>query len=133
MARRARIIEIPSLGMLERTAGNLSRQLAQALRDAVRRGEVMPGDALPSTRLLAASLRIARGTVIDAYEQLIAEGFLESRGGVGTRVAPALAEPRGARRRAAAAARSALPPPAAEYARVAREFAPLPPAPFAIS
>ncbi|WP_147492281.1 MocR-like pyridoxine biosynthesis transcription factor PdxR, partial [Burkholderia pseudomallei] len=42
-------------------------------------------------------------------------------------------EPRGARRRAAAAARSALPPPAAEYARVAREFAPLPPAPFAIS
>ncbi|WP_369291190.1 GntR family transcriptional regulator, partial [Burkholderia pseudomallei] len=62
MARRARIIEIPSLGMLERTAGNLSRQLAQALRDAVRRGEVMPGDALPSTRLLAASLRIARGT-----------------------------------------------------------------------
>ncbi|RAQ93806.1 DNA-binding protein [Burkholderia pseudomallei] len=133
MARRARIVEIPSLGMLERTAGNLSRQLAQALRDAVRRGEVMPGDALPSTRLLAASLRIARGTVIDAYEQLIAEGFLESRGGVGTRVAPALAEPRGARRRAAAAARSALPPPAAEYARVAREFAPLPPAPFAIS
>ncbi|WP_162875767.1 GntR family transcriptional regulator, partial [Burkholderia pseudomallei] len=106
MARRARIIEIPSLGMLERTAGNLSRQLAQALRDAVRRGEVMPGDALPSTWLLAASLRIARGTVIDAYEQLIAEGFLESRGGVGTRVAPALAEPRGARRRAAAAARS---------------------------
>ncbi|AGK46934.1 aminotransferase class I and II family protein [Burkholderia thailandensis MSMB121] len=143
MARRARIIEIPSLGTLDRAAGNLSRQLAQALRDAVRDGEVEPGDALPSTRFLAASLRIARGTVVDAYEQLIAEGFLESQGGVGTRVAHALAEPphsriareapRAARRRETSAARSALPQPAAAYARVAREFESLPPVPFAIS
>ncbi|WP_319017749.1 GntR family transcriptional regulator, partial [Burkholderia cepacia] len=42
------------------------------------------GDALPSTRLLATSLQVARGTVVDAYAQLIAEGFLESRGGAGT-------------------------------------------------
>ncbi|ONT35366.1 DNA-binding protein, partial [Burkholderia cenocepacia] len=93
MARTARIVEIPSLGALDRAAGDLSRQLAQALRDAVRRGDVRPGDTLPSTRLLAASLQVARGTVVDAYAQLIAEGFLESRGGAGTRVAHALAEP----------------------------------------
>ncbi|AOJ02317.1 DNA-binding protein [Burkholderia mayonis] len=140
MARIARIIEIPSIGALDRSTGNLSRQLAQALRDAVRKGDVKPGDALPSTRLLAASLRIARGTVVDAYEQLIAEGFLESRGGADTRVAHALAEPRpgsepprAARRRETSAVRSSLPQPAAAYARIAREFAPLPPVPFAIS
>ncbi|HIH2752730.1 TPA: GntR family transcriptional regulator, partial [Burkholderia lata] len=87
MARTARNVDIPSLGALDRTAGDLSRQLAQALREAVRRGDVRPGDALPSTRLLAAALQVARGTVVDAYAQLIAEGFLESRGGAGTRVA----------------------------------------------
>ena len=84
MARTARNADIPSLGALDRAAGDLSRQLAQALREAVRRGDVHPGDALPSTRLLATSLQVARGTVVDAYAQLIAEGFLESRGGAGT-------------------------------------------------
>ncbi|MBY4790672.1 winged helix-turn-helix domain-containing protein, partial [Burkholderia dolosa] len=93
MARTARVVEIPSLGALDRRAGDLSRQLAQALRDAVRRGDVRPGDMLPSTRLLAASLQVARGTVVDAYAQLVAEGFLESRGGAGTQVANALARP----------------------------------------
>ncbi|NHL69849.1 PLP-dependent aminotransferase family protein [Burkholderia ambifaria] len=136
MARTARIVEIPSLGALDRAAGDLSRQLAQALRDAVRRGNVRPGDTLPSTRLLAASLEVARGTVVDAYAQLVAEGFLESRGGAGTRVANALAEPPPAGEPAAArprAAHAGLPEPAATFARIAREFRPLPAAPFAIS
>ena len=62
MARTARNADIPSLGALDRAAGDLSRQLAQALREAVRRGDVHPGDALPSTRLLATSLQVARGT-----------------------------------------------------------------------
>ena len=84
---------MPSFGALDRTAGNLSRQVAEALREAVRKGVMRPGDALPSTRTLAASLQVARGTVVEAYEQLIAEGFLESKAGAGTRVAHALAEP----------------------------------------
>lgn len=136
MARTARIVEIPSLGALDRTAGDLSRQLAQALREAVRRGDIRAGDTLPSTRLLAAALQVARGTVVDAYAQLIAEGFLESRGGAGTRVANALAEPPPveeppvARKRAAHAG---LPEPAATFAQIAREFRPLPAMPFAIS
>ncbi|KUZ98964.1 DNA-binding protein [Burkholderia latens] len=139
MARTARIVEIPSLGTLDRAAGDLSRQLAQALRDAVRRGDVRPGDLLPSTRLLAASLQVARGTVVDAYAQLVAEGFLESRGGAGTRVANALAkpappgEPSAAHLRTAHGAPTGLPEPAATFARIAREFRPLPAAPFAIS
>ncbi|WP_176158993.1 PLP-dependent aminotransferase family protein [Burkholderia multivorans] len=134
MARTARIVDIPSLGALDRAAGDLSRQLAQALREAVRRGDVRPGDTLPSTRLLAASLQVARGTVVDAYAQLVAEGFLESRAGAGTRVAHALAAPppaRSAVRRPRA--RTGLSEPAATFARIAQEFRPLPPAPFAIS
>ncbi|WP_174921827.1 GntR family transcriptional regulator, partial [Burkholderia metallica] len=122
MARTARNNDIPSLGTLDRAAGDLSRQLAQALREAVRRGDVRPGDMLPSTRLLATSLQVARGTVVDAYTQLVAEGFLESRGGAGTRVANALAEASPvpapeppARRRPAA--RAGLPEPAAAFAR----------------
>jgi GntR family transcriptional regulator/MocR family aminotransferase len=70
---------MPSLGALDRTAGNLSRQLAETLREAVRKGDIRAGDLLPSSRSLAASLHIARGTVIEAYEQLLAEGFLESK------------------------------------------------------
>ncbi|AOK20561.1 DNA-binding protein [Burkholderia cepacia] len=142
MARTTRIVEIPSLGALDRAAGDLSRQLAQALREAVRRGDVRPGDTLPSTRLLATSLQVARGTVVDAYAQLIAEGFLESRGGADTRVAQALAEPPPLAAPAAATERGrparagrtrGLPEPAAAFARIAREFRPLPAMPFAIS
>ncbi|ACC74915.1 PLP-dependent aminotransferase family protein [Paraburkholderia phymatum] len=136
MARTAGRVEIPWIGTLDRAAGNLSRQVAQALREAVRNGDVLPGDALPSTRLLAESLQIARGTVIEAYQQLIAEGFLESRGGAGTRVAHALAEappasePRAVRGRTA---RPVLPEPATAFAQIAQEFRPLPHVPFAIS
>lgn len=93
MPRTARLAEMPSFGVLDRTAGNLSGQIAQALREAVHKGDIHAGDALPSTRALAASLQVARGTVIDAYDQLIAEGFLESKAGAGTRVAQALTEP----------------------------------------
>ncbi|MEX3958486.1 PLP-dependent aminotransferase family protein [Trinickia sp. EG282A] len=134
MARTARVADIPSIGALDRSAGSLSRQVAQALRDAVRKGDIQPGDALPSTRSLAASLDVARGTVIEAYEQLTAEGFLESKGRAGTRVAQALAEPRPmsepARRRVA---RAGLPEPAAAFARIAQEFKLLRQVPFAVS
>jgi len=127
---------MPSFGALDRTAGNLSRQVAEALREAVRKGVMRPGDALPSTRTLAASLQVARGTVVEAYEQLIAEGFLESKAGAGTRVAHALAEPPPASEPRVAsrhAAQPGLPERAEAFARIGREFKPLPPVPFAIS
>lgn len=93
MARTARSPAVPALGPLDRAAGQLSRQLAQALRDAIRRGGLLPGEPLPATRQLAAALGLARGTVIEAFEQLVAEGFLVSRGRTGTWVAPALSLP----------------------------------------
>ncbi|MFD3519496.1 PLP-dependent aminotransferase family protein [Streptomyces sp. NPDC058653] len=58
-----------------------------ALREAVRTGRLVPGTRLPSSRTLAADLGIARNTVADAYAELVAEGWLTSRQGSGTRVA----------------------------------------------
>ncbi|ALK34897.1 PLP-dependent aminotransferase family protein [Burkholderia plantarii] len=90
MARTAKTPEIPSLGPLDRAAGQLSRQLAQRLRDAIGRGELRAGEPLPATRPLAQALGVARGTVTEAFEQLIAEGFLVARGRTGTWVAAAV-------------------------------------------
>ncbi|WP_395064875.1 PLP-dependent aminotransferase family protein [Paraburkholderia silvatlantica] len=137
MPRTAQAAEMPSFGTLDREAGNLSRQVAEALREAVRKGDLRPADTLPSSRALAASLQVARGTVVEAYEQLIAEGFLESKAGAGTRVALALAQPPSAAREprvaASQAAQTGLPERAEAFARIGREFKPLPAVPFAIS
>ncbi|UVM52843.1 PLP-dependent aminotransferase family protein [Pseudomonas sp. B21-015] len=136
MARKANVVEIPSLGTLDRTAGQLGRQLAQALRSAIRRGDVKPGEPLPSTRILAKSLMIARGTVIEAFEQLIAEGFLESRGRAGTRVARSLvdAAPTSKPEDSLAGTRSWTPSARIErFAQVARQFGAAPQIPFSVS
>lgn len=61
--------------------------LEAALREAVRTGRLAGGTRLPSSRALAADLRIARNTVADAYGQLVAEGWLVARQGSGTVVA----------------------------------------------
>ncbi|MGH3379649.1 MAG: PLP-dependent aminotransferase family protein [Actinoallomurus sp.] len=61
--------------------------LEHALREAVRDGRLAPGTPLPSSRVLAQDLRVARGTVTQAYDQLVAEGWLTSRPRSGVRVA----------------------------------------------
>jgi GntR family transcriptional regulator / MocR family aminotransferase len=66
---------------------SLRSQLEEQLRDGVRSGRLHAGTALPSTRALAAELGIARGVVVEAYGQLVAEGFLVARRGSATRVA----------------------------------------------
>jgi GntR family transcriptional regulator / MocR family aminotransferase len=65
--------------------------LEAALREAVQNGRLRPGTRLPATRVLAVDLGIGRGTVAEAYAQLVAEGWLTSRQGSGTRVAAARA------------------------------------------
>ncbi|MBT2675229.1 PLP-dependent aminotransferase family protein [Streptomyces sp. ISL-14] len=72
---------------LEPTGPGLRRGLTDALRDAVRSGRLAAGTRLPSSRVLAADLGIARNTVADAYADLVAEGWLTARQGSGTRVA----------------------------------------------
>ena len=63
------------------------RQLADALRHRVSAGELAAGSRLPSTRMLAHDLELSRNTVATAYEQLLADGWLEGRRGAGTFVA----------------------------------------------
>lgn len=79
---------------LNREAGDLEGQVYRALRARILGGALAPSQALPSTRALAASLGLARATVVGAYERLKAEGFLEGRPGAATRIA-ALAAPLG--------------------------------------
>ncbi|NDU71093.1 aminotransferase class I/II-fold pyridoxal phosphate-dependent enzyme [Actinomadura sp. DSM 109109] len=80
-------------------SGGRRAGLERALRDAIRSRRLAPGDAVPSTRALAAELGLARGTVSAAYDQLAAEGYLAAVPGGRTRVAagpapePAPAEP----------------------------------------
>ena len=65
----------------------LHRQLEQELRGAIRVGRLAPDSPLPSTRVLAEQLDLSRGVVVEAYEQLVAEGYLTSLPGGATRVA----------------------------------------------
>jgi GntR family transcriptional regulator/MocR family aminotransferase len=57
----------------------LQNQIREKLVDGVLSGTLPPGHKLPSTRKLAAMLNVSRNTVVLAYQQLIADGYLESR------------------------------------------------------
>jgi len=62
-------------------------QLERFLREAIRDGRLPAGTRLPSSRTLAIELGISRGVITNAYEQLTAEGYLDSRQGAPVRVA----------------------------------------------
>jgi GntR family transcriptional regulator/MocR family aminotransferase len=65
----------------------LRLQLERELRRAIQSGRLRAGSRLPSTRTFAADLGLSRGVVVEAYEQLHAEGYLISQHGSATRVA----------------------------------------------
>ncbi len=69
---------------------SLYQQVYAGLRQAILSGQLGAGMRLPSTRDLAAGLAVSRNTVLAAFEQLVAEGYLESRVGDGTYVSPSL-------------------------------------------
>ena len=70
----------------------LQDQVAQQIRELIRQGTLPPDSMLPSTRELAAELRISRNTVVYAYDRLVSEGYAESRSrsGVFVSALPAL-------------------------------------------
>ena len=83
---------------LDRHRGDaLHRQIGSSIRQRIRSGALPAGVALPPTRALAAELGVTRGVVVEAYGQLVAEGYLISRGGGYTQVASAAAAARSAR------------------------------------
>ncbi|MFN3196892.1 MAG: PLP-dependent aminotransferase family protein [Bradymonadia bacterium] len=67
-------------------------QIADRLQSDIRRGRLTPGASLPGSRQLAETLGVHRNTVIAAYEELIAQGWLQTRPGSGTFVSEALPE-----------------------------------------
>ena len=64
----------------------LRAQLEDELRAAIRSGRLGPGAPIPSSRALAADLQITRKVVVEAYDQLVAEGYLVARRGARTTV-----------------------------------------------
>src|SRR5215813_5053320 len=62
----------------------LHRQIYDAYRSAIIRGSLRPRQRVPSTRVLASELGVSRFPVLNAYSQLLAEGYIESRVGSGT-------------------------------------------------
>jgi GntR family transcriptional regulator/MocR family aminotransferase len=72
----------------------LVQQIARAVSDDIRRGRLRPGDPLPGTRTLARSLGVQRLTVVSAFDELLAEGWIVTRPARGTFVSPALPDDR---------------------------------------
>ena len=70
----------------------LYQALYTHFRAAILSGELAGGMKLPSTRALAEELNISRNTVLNAYRQLLAEGYLDGKEGSGTFVARILPE-----------------------------------------
>lgn len=69
------------------SARPLIQQISEHIRAQILRGTLRGGQRLPSTRELAANLHVSRNVILEAYDQLLAEGYLESRACSGTYVA----------------------------------------------
>ena len=96
---------VPVIAIDRASAKALHRQLYEGYREAIIGRRLRAGQRLPSTRALASELAISRITVLTAFEQLLAEGYIESHVGAGSFVARSLpadlgasASPLGARR-----------------------------------
>jgi GntR family transcriptional regulator/MocR family aminotransferase len=80
--------------LLEPAQGRRRRRgIEDAIRAAIRSGRLTAGAPLPSTRALAQDLGVSRGTIVDAYAQLAAEGWISGRTGSGTTVAAGALSP----------------------------------------
>jgi GntR family transcriptional regulator / MocR family aminotransferase len=88
----------------------LSLQIYRQVRAAVLSGALRAGARVPSSRAMALRLGVARASVVSAYEQLRAEGYLESRHGSGTFISTEVAALATRRRRAPRAMRPAAVP-----------------------
>lgn len=90
---RQSVSELIALDIDRDLAIPMYRQLYLVLRQAILTRRLGPGAKLPSTRRLARELGIARSTVVAAFDQLTAEGYLTARVGAGSFVEPNLPPP----------------------------------------
>jgi GntR family transcriptional regulator/MocR family aminotransferase len=85
--------DIPFLMLDEKNSAlPLYRQIYESVRRAILSGRLVSGTRLPASRVLAKQLSVSRLTVVNAFEQLLAEGYLEGRTGAGTFVASKIPE-----------------------------------------
>src|SRR6266852_1005015 len=78
---------LPPIALDYRSNTPMYRQLYDWFRRAISNGQMRPEQRVPSTRSLAAELEISRIPVLNAYEQLLAEGYFETFVGAGTCIA----------------------------------------------
>jgi GntR family transcriptional regulator / MocR family aminotransferase len=90
MSRRLKNAQLQTISLDPSSRTPLHQQLFLSLRQAILEGRLKPLMQLPSSRALAADLGISRNTVLTAYDQLTAEGYLESRVGAGSYVSDQL-------------------------------------------
>src|SRR5262245_64103489 len=90
MGHHASAAALLSVPLDERAAQPLYRQLYESIRRTILAGQFGAGMKLPATRMLAAELSVSRNTIVNAFDQLLAEGYLVGRLGSGTYVAPTL-------------------------------------------
>jgi GntR family transcriptional regulator / MocR family aminotransferase len=90
MSKGLRGVFLPAISLERASPVPLYKQLYEAIRLAILSGTLSKGLRLPSTRLLAAELKVSRNIVVIAFEQLLAEGYIQSRTGAGTFVTKTL-------------------------------------------
>jgi len=78
----------PTIALDPRSGRPVYLQIAHGLMREIHRGRFLPGDPLPGCRTLAQELGVSRNTVMAAYRELAAEGWLVAAPGEGSAVAP---------------------------------------------
>jgi GntR family transcriptional regulator / MocR family aminotransferase len=92
MAKGTPPVSLLSIPLDAGSPAPLFRQLYDGLRGAILSGALGTGERLPASRTLAGELGVSRNTVTNAYDQLLAEGYLEGKVGSGTYVSRTLPE-----------------------------------------
>src|ERR1700735_4522500 len=70
----------------------LHRQIYERYRTAIDEGKLIPGQRIPASRALASELGVSRFPVLNAYDQLLAEGYIESQMGAGMVVSSSISD-----------------------------------------
>ena len=94
MSKTASFVDLGFVRLSRRKNESLAEQLYETLRCSILSGQLSKGYRLPSSRALATDLGVSRTTIITAFDQLTAEGYLRGNVGRGTFVSDQLPEDR---------------------------------------
>src|SRR5580698_2693191 len=92
MRKKPRGAVVPMIAVDRNGEKPIHRQIYDEFRTMILERRLQAGQQIPSSRVLAGELGISRIPVLDAYAQLLAEGYIESRSGAGTFVTTSLSD-----------------------------------------